>query len=148
MKMKLASFVILCTLLLVPTIASAEMTDGNIGYGLTPGRLKTIVAAAVGLIGIVIGGLSLARSAGRFGSGSGRAGAIAAAVAGLTGIVLAGLHLANSTGGFGTGNGRAGAIVAIVIGLTGMVLAGLTLVRSRLVGQRQELDPHKQKKPL
>ncbi|AFH63329.1 DUF6223 family protein [Paenibacillus caseinilyticus] len=131
MKMKLASFVILGTLLLMPTIASAEMTGGNVGIGLTPGRLEAIVAAVVGLISAVLGGLSLARSAGRFGSGSGRAGAIAAAVVGLIGIVLAGLHLANTPGGFGTGNGRAGAIVAIVVGLAGMVLAGLTLARSR-----------------
>ena len=72
------------------------------------------MAAVVGLISVVIGGLSLARSAGRFGTGSGRTGAIVAAVVGLIGIVLAGLHLANSTGGFGTGSGRAGAIVAIV----------------------------------
>lgn len=134
MKMKLVLYLILCTLLLVPTITYAEATDGNIGYGLTPGRLRAIVAAVAGLISVVIGGFSLARSAGRFGTGNGRAGAIVAAAVGLIGIVLAGLHLANSTGGFGTGNGRAGAIVAIVLGLTGMFLAGLTLARSRRVG--------------
>ncbi|WP_284645221.1 DUF6223 family protein [Paenibacillus silviterrae] len=129
MKMKLVSFLLFCTLLLVPAIASAEVTDGNIGYGLTPGRLRTIAAAVVGLVSVVIGGLSLARS-----TGNGRSRAIVAAVVGLIAIVLAGLHLATSTGGFGTGNGRAGAIVAIVVGLTGMVLAGLSLVRSRRAG--------------
>jgi hypothetical protein len=133
MKMNLVSFAILCTLLLVPTIASAEVTNGNIGY-LTPMRLRAIVAVVVGLISVVIGGLSLARSAGRFGTGNGRAGAIVAAVVGLIGIVLAALHLANSTGGFGTGNGRAGALFAIVLGLIGMVLAGMAQARSRRTG--------------
>ena len=128
MKMKLAS---LCTVLLMPTIASAEVTDGNVGIGLTPGRLAAIVAAMVGLISVVIGGLTLAHYAGRFGTGNGRTGAIVAAVVGLVGVVLAGLHLANSSGGFGTGSGRAGAIVAIAVGLAGMAIAGLTLARSR-----------------
>ncbi|WP_029192374.1 DUF6223 family protein [Paenibacillus harenae] len=134
MKMKLVSFVILCAFLLVPTIASAEATNGNVVYGLTPGRLWATMDAVVGLISAVIGGLSLARSAGRIGTGSGRRGAIVAAVMALIVIVYAGLHLANFTGGFGTGSGRAGAIVAIVMGVTGMVLAGLTLARSRRTG--------------
>jgi hypothetical protein len=134
MRRKRVSFVALCTILLVPTIASAEVTSGNVGSGLTPGRRGAIVAAVVGLTSVVIGGLSLARSAGRLGTGNGRAGAIVAAVVGLIGIVLSGLHLANSTGGFGTGSGRAGAIVAIVVGLTGMALGGLTLIRSRRAG--------------
>ncbi|WP_426454379.1 DUF6223 family protein [Paenibacillus sp. S-38] len=135
-KTLLVSFLILCTLLFVPTLAlaSAGVTDGTIGFGFTSGRLRALSAAAAGLVSVVIGGLSLARSAGRFGSGSGRAGAISAAVAGLAGIVLAGIHLANTTGGFGTGSGRAGAIVAIMLGLTGMVLAGLTQARSRRAG--------------
>ncbi|PYI57372.1 DUF6223 family protein [Paenibacillus flagellatus] len=134
MNMKLVSFAILCTLLLVPTIAFAEATDGTVGYGFTPGRLRAIAAAVVGLISVVVGGLSLARSAGRWGAGSGRAGAFAAAGLGLIGIVLAGLHLANSTGGFGTGNGRAGAIVAIVLGMIGMIVAGFAVLRSRRTG--------------
>lgn len=129
MKMKPLSLLVFCTLLLVPAIASAEVTDGNIGYGLTPGRLRTIAAAVVGLVSVVIGGLSLARS-----NRNGRARAIATAVLGLIAIILAGLHLATSSGGFGTGNGRAGAIVAIVVGLTGMLLAGLSFARSRRAG--------------
>ena len=131
MKMQLVSFAVLCAILFVPTIALAEETDGQVGYGLTPGRVGALAAAAVGLISVVIGGLSVARSAGRLGGGGGRTGAIVAGVVGLVGIVLAGLHLANSSGGFGTGSGRAGAIVAIVLALTGMALAGLTLARSR-----------------
>ncbi|MDF2683276.1 MAG: hypothetical protein K0R47_4466 [Brevibacillus sp.] len=135
MKMKLVSFVILCAFLLVPTIASAEVTNGNVGYGVTtPGRLWATMDAAVGLISAILAGLSLARSAGRFGTGSGRRGAIVAAVVGLIVIAYAVLHLTIFTGDFGTGSGRAGAIIAIVMGLTGMVLAGLTLARSRRAG--------------
>jgi hypothetical protein len=95
---------------------------GDTGIG--SGRLVPTVAAVVGLIGVVLGGLALARSAGRFG-------AIAAGVAGLISVVVGGLHSANSAGGFGTGNGLAGAIVAMVVGLISMVLAGLALARSR-----------------
>lgn len=98
------------------------------GIGFGSGRLLPTVAAVVGLIGVVIGGLALARSRG---VGNGRAGAIVAAVLGLISLVIGGLHTANSAGGFGTGNGLAGAIVAIVVGLISMVLGGLALARSR-----------------
>ncbi|RAP78568.1 DUF6223 family protein [Paenibacillus montanisoli] len=134
MRMKLVSFVILCAFLLVPTIVSAEAAGGNAGYALTTGRLWATTDAVVGLISAVIGGLSLARSAGRIGKGTGRRGAIVAMVLALIVIVYAVVHMAIFTGDFGTGSGRAGAIVAIVTGLTGAVLGGLTLIRSRRTG--------------
>src|SRR5574342_545960 len=40
--------------------------------GITAGRARALVAVAVGLISLVIGGLALARSAGRIGAGNGR----------------------------------------------------------------------------
>ncbi|WNC13008.1 DUF6223 family protein [Brevibacillus brevis] len=133
--MKLVSFVILGTQLLVPTIASAAATYGNGGYEIiTTGRIWATIDALVGLINTVLAGLSLARSAGRFGTGSGRRGAMIAVVVGLIVIAYAMLHLTIFTGDFGTGSGRAGAIIAIVMGLTSMVLAGLTLARSRRTG--------------
>jgi hypothetical protein len=98
---------------------------------ITSGRARALVAVAVGLISVVIGGLARARSTGRMGTGSGRVGAIVALVLGLIGMVLSVVHLGTSTGGFGTGSGRAGAIVALVLGLIGMNLGGLTLARSR-----------------
>ncbi|TMV44806.1 hypothetical protein FE783_31205 [Paenibacillus mesophilus] len=134
MIMKLVSFIILCAFLLVPTIASAEVTNGNVVYGWTPGRLWATIDAAVGLISAILAGLSLARSAGRFGTGSGRRGAIVAAVAGLIVIAYALLHLNIFPGALGTGAGRAGAIIAIVLGLIGVALAGLALARSRRTG--------------
>jgi hypothetical protein len=45
---------------------------------------------------VVLGGLALARSAGRIGTGSGRGGAIVALVVGLIGMVLGGLALTRS----------------------------------------------------
>ena len=108
---------------------AVDPTDGAIG--LTSGRARALVAAAVGLISLIIGGLALARSAGRIGIGNGRAGAVVALTLGLIGMVLSVVHLGSSTGGFGTGGGRAGAIVALVLGLIGINLGGLALARSR-----------------
>ncbi|GAA0895141.1 DUF6223 family protein [Pseudonocardia zijingensis] len=93
--------------------------------GITSGRLGSLVAGAVGLVGVVAGGLAL--------SGRGRTTAVTALVAGLLGAALAVLHLATSTGGFGTGSGRAGAIVALVVGLVGVALGGLATARARRV---------------
>ena len=98
---------------------------------LTGGRARALVAAGVGLISLIIGGLAMARSAGRSGTGNGRTGGFVALILGLIGMFLSVVHLGTSTGGFGTGGGRAGAIVALVLGLIGVNLGGLTLARSR-----------------
>jgi catechol 2,3-dioxygenase-like lactoylglutathione lyase family enzyme len=108
---------------------AGDLTDGAIG--ITNGRARAIVAAVVGLISLVVGGLAWARSAGRIGAGKGRAGAVVALALGLVGMVLSIVHLGSSTGGFGSGSGRAGAIVALALGLIGMNLGGLALSRSR-----------------
>jgi Family of unknown function (DUF6223) len=113
---------------------NVDPTAGDIGSRITTGRAKALVAAVVGLISLIIGGLALARSAGRIGTGNARAGAIAALVVGLIGMVLSVVHLGTSTGGFGSGSGRAGAIVGLVLGLIGMNLGGLALARSRRSG--------------
>ena len=100
-------------------------------YGLTPGRLWATTVAVLALVGVVIGGLALARPASRFGTASGRLGAIAAPVAGLIAVVNGGLVLATADGGPGTGNGVVGGAVALVLGLIGVALGGLALARSR-----------------
>ena len=100
-------------------------------YTLSPGRIGAIVAAIVGLIGAVIGGLALARSARRVGTGTGRRGAVVALVLGPIGLVIGGLVVATADGGLGTGNGLGGGIVAMMVGLIGMALGGLALARSR-----------------
>ena len=103
-------------------------------YGLTPRRLWATTAAGLALVGVVIGGLALRRSAGRIGTGSGRMVAIAALVAGLIAVVNGGLNLAIAKGGPGTGNGVVGGAAALVLGLIGMALGGLALARSRRTG--------------
>jgi Family of unknown function (DUF6223) len=108
--------------------------DPASAYTLTAGRLWSLVAALVGLTGVFIGGLALARSAGRIGTGTGRRGAIVALVAGLIGMAIGGLVVAAAEGGPGTGYGIVGGFVAVVVGLIGMALGGLALARSRRTG--------------
>ena len=103
-------------------------------YGLTLRRLWATTAALLALVGVVIGGLALARSAGRIGTGNGRMGAIVALLAGLIAVVNGGLNLAIAKGGPGTGNGVVGGAVALVLGLIAMALCGLALARSRRTG--------------
>ena len=100
-------------------------------YAMTAGRLWSLVAALLGLAGVVIGGLALARSTGRIGTGTGRRGAIVALAAGLAGAVVGGLVVAAADGGPGTGYGIVGGYIALVVGLIAMALGGLALARSR-----------------
>lgn len=106
-----------------PTAASA--------YAVTPGRLWSLVAALLGLAGVVIGGMAL-RSAGRICKG--RNGATVALVVGLTGTVIGGLVVAAADGGPGTGYGIVGGFMAVVVGLIAIVLGGLALARARRTG--------------
>ncbi|TMR10482.1 hypothetical protein ETD86_39405 [Nonomuraea turkmeniaca] len=99
-------------------------------YTLTSGRFWSAAAALLGLAGAVIGGLALARSAGRIGNG-GRRGAIVALAAGLACAVIGGLVVAAAEGGPGTGYGIVGGYVDLVIGPIAMVVGGLALARSR-----------------
>jgi len=101
-------------------------------YGLTPRRLWATTVAVLALIGVVIGGLVLARPASRFGTASGRLGAIVALVAGLIAVVNGGLNLAIANGGPGTGNGVVGGAAAFVLGLIALAIGRLALARCRL----------------
>ncbi|MFG2004201.1 DUF6223 family protein [Spirillospora sp. NPDC048911] len=113
-----------------PATADAAVQPAAAGvYDMSAGRLGAIVAALLGLFGMVIGGLALARPAGRVGSR--RGGATMALVAGLIGVALGGLVAATAEGGLGSGNGLGGAYVALIVGLIGMALGGLALARSR-----------------
>ena len=99
--------------------------------GMTPRRLWATAVAVLALVGVVIGGLALRRSAGRIGAGNMRMGPIVALVAGLIAVVNGGLNLAIATGGPGSGSGVLGGAAALVLGLIAMVLGGLALARSR-----------------
>lgn len=57
------------------TPAAARFLVQPVGaYTLTTGRLWALAAALLGLAGVVVGGLALARAAGRIGAGTGRRG--------------------------------------------------------------------------
>ncbi len=118
--------------LAAPAAAQVSVQPAAVNaYTLTPKRIMASGAAVTGLIGAVIGGLALARSAGRIGNGNGRRGAIVALVLGPIALVIGGLVVATADGGLGTGNGIAGGVVAMMVGLIGMALGGLALSRSR-----------------
>ena len=97
-------------------------------YGPTGRRLWATTVAVLALVGVVIGGLALARPASRFGTASGR---LAAVATGLIAVVNGGLVLAVASGGPGTGNGVVGGAGALVLGLIAMALGGVALARSR-----------------
>ncbi|MEV6138542.1 DUF6223 family protein [Nocardia sp. NPDC051990] len=98
------------------------------GYELGVGRTVPSVAAVLGLISVIAGGLALARSRR---PGTGRVRIIGALVLGPISAIVGGLHGANAAGGLGTGNGLAGAVFAVLLGLIGTILGGLALARSR-----------------
>jgi hypothetical protein len=100
-------------------------------YTLSPGRAGAIVAVVVGLIGAVVGGLAVARSAGRVGTKSARRRAIVALVLGPIGLLIGGLVVVTADGGVGTGNGFGGGVVAVMVSLIAIGLGGLALARSR-----------------
>lgn len=106
-------------------------------YGLTPRRLWATLIVVLGLVGVAIGGLALARPASRFGTASGRLGANVALVAGLIAVFNGGLNLAVANGGPGTGNGVIGGAAGFVLGLIALALGGLALARAR----HPALDP-------
>ena len=103
-------------------------------YTLTSRRIGASMGVVVALIGAVIGGRALARTAGRNGAVSGRFEAIKALVLGPVGLVIGGLVVATAKGGLGTGNGLGGGVVAIMLGLVGTALGWLALTRSRPTG--------------
>src|SRR5262245_9086520 len=117
-----------CTLLGPLGLAAPAPAQGVTATG--SGRAGATVAAMVVLIGVVTGGLALARSARHSGSGHGRDEAIVSLVMSLMGMALAALHLATSHGAIGTGHGRLGAIVALVLGLVGVALGRTALSHS------------------
>ncbi|MFF8595811.1 DUF6223 family protein [Streptomyces sp. NPDC015220] len=100
-------------------------------YDFGPGRLGATAGALLGLAGMGIAWLALARPTARLGTANGPLGARLAMVAGLTGMVLGGLVATTADGGLGTGNGLGGAYVAMLVGLIGATLGGLALARSR-----------------
>ncbi|GAA3159012.1 DUF6223 family protein [Nonomuraea salmonea] len=96
-------------------------------YALTTGRVWSVVGAVLGLAGIAIGGLALARPTGRLG----RRGAAIALTAGLATAVIGGWIIAAAEGGPGTGYGIVGGYVDLAMALIALLLGALALIRSR-----------------
>lgn len=117
--------------LATPAAAHVSAQSAVDPYTLTTGRLVGTAATLVALAGVVVGGVALARSAGRIGNGNGRRGALVALVAGLAGMVTGGLVVAAAEGGPGTGYGIVGGFAALAIGLIAAVLGWLARARSR-----------------
>jgi len=125
-RMRRKIFLSITTILL--GLSSAKEAYAGV-YGITSGRLESILAAVTGIISIIIGRSALRTTR----NGSGKQKSVVALAMGLICIIASGIHLARSyTASFGTGSGKAGAIVALVLGLTGMVLGGLALTRSKV----------------
>jgi hypothetical protein len=124
-----ALFAVLVHLVLVA--AHVSEPAATTVYGLTPRRLWATTVAVVALVGVLIGGLALARPVSRFGTDSGRLGAILALVAGLIAAVNGALNVALANGGPGTGNGVVGGAAAFVLGLLAVAMGALALARSR-----------------
>ncbi|MFI6395083.1 DUF6223 family protein [Nonomuraea sp. NPDC050547] len=95
-------------------------------YDLTSGRLWSVIAAVIGLAGVVVGGLALARS-----TAPRRRGAVVALVAGAACMVIGALVVAAAKGGPGTGYGIVGGFVDLAVGLVALVLGGVAAARTR-----------------
>jgi Family of unknown function (DUF6223) len=102
-------------------------------YTMTAGRLWSLVGVVLGVTGVVVGGLALARHAGR----SRRRTAVAALVAGLAGAVVGAFVVAAAEGGPGTGYGVVGGWVALVVGVIAAVLGGLAIATDRASARRR-----------
>ena len=98
--------------------------------GMTSARAVALLAAGIGLMSVVLGGVVLARATGRLKTGSGLALSVVALVLGLIGVSVSGVLLATSAG-IGTGGGSLGAIVAMLLSLIGAALGGVAFAGSR-----------------
>ncbi|CAL9343982.1 DUF6223 family protein [Streptomyces sp. enrichment culture] len=117
--------------------AAAHASVQPVAAGVTDfgvGRLGATTGALLGLAGLVVGWLALARPAGRFGAATGPLGGRTALAAGLIALTLGAVVAATAEGGLGTGNGLGGAYVAMLVGLAGAVLGGRALSRARRSG--------------
>lgn len=100
-------------------------------YALTAGRVWSLVAVLLGVVGVAVGGLALARAARTWR-------AVVALTTGMAGVVVGGLVVVAADGGPGTGYGIVGGFMALVVGLIAMVLGGLALARVRRARARDQ----------
>jgi hypothetical protein len=118
--------ILLCLLTFLTPPLSTQARGGPVGYGLTSGRLVSILTGVAGIVGIVAGARSLKNSPAR---NSSRRVAFMAIVIGSFCSVMSFIHFEASKGGFGTGSGKAGAIVGFFVGLTAITLGTVSVSR-------------------
>ena len=97
-------------------------------YGLTLRRAWATAAAVLAVIGLVIGGLALARP-----MTSGSLGPLMGLAVGVVAALNGGLSVAVANGGPGTGNGVVGGAAAFVLGLIAVAIGGLAFARKRRI---------------
>ena len=137
---------VLLGLITLATPAAADIAISQAyapAYTLTAGRLWSLVAAALGLVGVAIGGLARTRVLG--GNKSQRRNALLAMLSGLAGSVIGGIVVAVADGGPGSGSGIVGGYLALAIGLLAIALGGLALKRPLRLIRRS--DPHLEHDP-
>lgn len=108
-----------------PAAAEVAVQPAAADSYLTAGRLWSLVGVLLGLVGVVVGGLALARATAK------PTRALVAIVVSLAGAAVGALVVAAADGGPGTGYGIVGGYVALVIGLVGVAVGGLATARSR-----------------
>jgi hypothetical protein len=94
---------------------------------MTAGRAWSLVGAAIGIAGVVLGVLALRRGRG----------AVAAVVAGAVGAVIGLLVVLMAKGGPGTGYGIVGGYLSLVVGLAAAGLGGLARRKGARAGARR-----------
>jgi hypothetical protein len=124
--------VAVCAGLVYVLLVATHLSEAAVStvQGPTTRRLWATTAGVLALISVVIGGLSLARSAKHFGTAA-RLGVIVALAVGLVAAINGALVLAVANGGLGSGNGVVGGAAALVLGIIGMITGGMALGRSR-----------------
>ncbi|MFD7296656.1 DUF6223 family protein [Streptomyces sp. NPDC059897] len=106
-------------------LASARAAEVD-STALTADRVWATSAALLGLVGVILAALALARADRRY--------ALVAQAAGLVAVVIGVLNLALADGGPGTGNGVVGGGIALVLGVAAAVVGRLAQRRSRRDG--------------
>jgi hypothetical protein len=93
-------------------------------FTVSVGRTGAFLSALAGLLGVLGGGLALARPTrqGYVGTWARRHGGATALVAGPVAVTVGGTVAATADGGLGTGNGLGGACLAMLLGLISVTL--------------------------
>ena len=108
--------------------------------GTTSARWWASAAMVIALFGAIVGGLALARRAGRFETAWARR---AAMIVGVVGAVNGALVVGVANAGPGSGNGVVGGAAALVLGLAALAFGGLAAASARAAKQINRSESHR-----